>query len=170
MTDEERQEYIKYLLETYPIEQRYENILIQMQDMLEALDIMAYVEINTSLLGQAIIDYFEDIDKLKKYEKIDKINVDKIYAYETFWLLRRKPIQIINQDLDINFIHINEKIFTCILIAKMIGEIGRNFDEYNAKLESFIELIYYNFKFRIYTQKSLETVVSAFICGSCFSN
>lgn len=168
MTEEERSEYVNYLINTYPIEERYKNILMQMQDVLEALDLMKYIDINTSLLGQAIIDYFEDIDRLKKFEDIDKINVDKIYAYETFWLLRRKPIQIVDNNIGISFTHINEKVFTFILIAKMIGEIGKNSDDINPKLESFVELIYYNFKFRIFTQKSLEFVISAFFCGCSF--
>lgn len=168
MTEEERLEYINYLINTYPIEERYQNILTQMQDVLEALNLMKYIDINTSLLGQAIIDYFEDIDRLKKFEDIDKTNVDKIYAYETFWLLRRKPIQIVDNNIGMSFTHINEKVLTFILIAKMIGEVGKNSDDRNPKLEPFVELIYYNFKFRIFTQKSLEFAISAFFCGSSF--
>lgn len=161
--------YNAYLIETYPVEKRYESILKQMQDILEAMGILEYVTINTSLLGKAILDYFEDVDKLKKYEGIEKINVDKIYSYETFWLLRRKPIQIIcgdalTADGDQN-LYINENVFISIMIAKMLKEKDIQGDDCGDCLLYFMELVRYNFKYRIYTQKSLEMAVSAFFCG-----
>ncbi len=166
MTEEEKREY---LISHYPVEDRYKNILIQIQDVLEALEVMDIVDINTDLLGQAIFDYFEDIDKLKKFEDIDKINVDKIYSYLTFWLLRRKPVQLVKDNMSVEYLYINEKVFTIIFVTKMMAEIDIKYFDTNLKLESFFELIYYNFKYRIFTQKTLETVVSAFFCGSSFN-
>ncbi len=165
---DKNQDYIIHLKDTYPFEQRYINILTQIQDILEALDIMDFVNINTDLLGQAILDYFEDIDRLKKYEDIKKVNVDKIYSYQTYWLIKRKPIQITDNDIAKEYLHINEKVFTCLLIIKMLTETHKGFDDVNPKMSSFIELIYYNFKYRTYTQKTLELMVSSFICGCSF--
>lgn len=92
---EKELEHIRYLLEKYDFEKRYKNLLIQIQDVLEGLGILDKVEINTDLLGQAVLNYFEDVDRLKDFEGIKRINEDKIYGYETFWLLRDKPIQFI---------------------------------------------------------------------------
>lgn len=162
----EGQEYIKYLLETYPVKERYTHILTQIQDILEAMGILDKVSINTIILGKAVLDYFEDIDKLKKYEGIEHINVDKIYGYETFWLLRRSPIQYAdNQEIDPKYLHINEKVFVAIMVAKMLREQNIKIDDCGEKLLPFMELLYYNFKYRIYTQKSLELNISAFFCG-----
>lgn len=162
----EGQEYIKYLLDTYPVEERYTHLLTQMQDILEAMGILDKVSINTIVLGKAILDYFEDVDKLKKYEGIENINVDKIYGYETFWLLRRSPIQLLDDEtIDTKYLHINEKVFVAIMIAKMLKEKKINIDACGESLLPLMELLYYNFKYRVYTQKSLEMTVTAFFCG-----
>lgn len=165
MTNEE-QEYIKYLLSTYPVEQRFTHLLTQIQDILEAMGILDIISINTVVLGKAVLDYFEDIDRLKKYEGIKKINVDKIYGYETFWLLRRSPIQLIaDKNLDPKYLHINEKVFVAMLTAKILKEKNIRPDVCCESLLPFMNLLYYNFKYRVYTQKSLEMAVTAFFCG-----
>ena len=76
MVINQNMDYLQEILKNYPIEERYENILMQIQDVLEALDILDFVEINEYLLGQAIIDYFEDIDKLtiKRPASLTRIN------------------------------------------------------------------------------------------------
>ncbi len=167
----EGQDFIQYLLDTYPVKERYTNILTQMQDILEAMGIIDDVYINTTLLGKAILDYFEDVDRLKKYEGIEHTNVDKIYGYETFWLLRRSPIQLpTEKELDAKYIHINEKVFEAIMIAKMLKEKNIKIDNCGDNLLPFMELLYYNFKYRIYTQKSLELAIKGFFCGCDMSN
>ena len=93
---EKEMEHIRYLVKNYDFEKRYKNLLIQMQDILEALGVLDKVAINTDLLGQAVLNYFEDIDRLKKFEGIERTNEDKIYGYETFWLLRDKSIQVVD--------------------------------------------------------------------------
>lgn len=162
-------EYFQQLIQIYPFEERYTNVLTQIQDVLEALGILDQVSVDTDLLGQAIVDYFEDVDRLKKYEDIDRVNVDKIYAYETFWLLKRKPIQIIDSNIGVQHLHINEKVFAFIMIAKMLKEMQKEFDDTNPRMLSLIDLIYYNFKYRLYTQKTLELMISGFFCGCSFS-
>lgn len=162
----EEQEYLKYLIENYPVKERYIHTLTVMQDVLEAMGILDKVYINQYLLEKAILDYFEDVDKLKKYEGIDNVNVDKIYGYETFWLLRRSPIQFTEgQALESKYLHINEKVFLAIMVAKMLKEKGIKGDDCGTNLLTFMQLLFYNFKYRVYTQKSLELAISAFFSG-----
>lgn len=167
MSEEER-EYREYLMETYPFEDRFRNLLKQIQDLLAALGLLDQVRVDTRVLGQVLINYFEDIDRVKGFEKMKRVNVDKIYAYESFWLLRGKPLQIITQDIDMKFLHINEKIVTALLFIKMMKEMGISYDMENPRLATFMELVYYNFKYRVYTQQSLESMVSGFFCGCAF--
>lgn len=161
--------HFRALAAKYHIRERYENVLTQIQDVLEALGIMDKVVIDLNLLGFAILNYFEDIDRLKEFQQIERSNVDKIYSYGTFWLLREKPIQIMDKDIDSKFLHINEKVFTMVMVSKMLAEAGIGDHMENPKLLSFMELIYYNFKYRTFTQRSLELMVSAFFCGCKFS-
>lgn len=155
----------KDLGDLYPIETRFNNILEQMQEVLIRMGIIDKVSINTDLLGKAIVDYFEDIDRLKTFEDIPRVNVDKIYSYGIFWILRRHPIQIIDKDLDERFWYINEKVCIAIMIPKMFAEMGIDLSAKNPRFMDFLELMYYNFKYRLYTQQSLEFMVEAFFCG-----
>lgn len=149
----------------YPVETRFENLLDQMQEILINMGVIDYVSINTDLLGKAVIDYFEDIDRLKSYEDIARVNVDKIYSYGTYWILRRQPIQIIDQSLDERFWYINEKVCIAMMIPKMLAEMGISMNEQNPRFKNFLELMYYNFKYRLYTQQTLEFMIEAFFCG-----
>lgn len=174
MTSDEKKEAeqkrIDYLLQNYGLEKRYESLLTQIQDLLEAMGILDKVEVNVDLLGRAVLNYFEDIDRLKTFEFIERTNVDKIYSYEAFWLLREKPIQITDNTLQGQFLYINEKIVACLLAVKMLREVGADADSKGSNLKYYIELLYYNFKYRHFTQQSLELMVSAFFCGHSLSH
>ncbi len=167
---EKEMEHIRYLMKNYNFEKRYENLLTQMQDVLEGLGILDKVSINTDLLGQAVLNYFEDIDRLKKFEGIERTNEDKIYGYETFWLLRDKPIQVVDSNMSDNYLYINEKVFTCILISKMLKEANIHPDSKNPRFLPFLQLLYYNFKYRNFTQQSLELTITAFFCACEFES
>ncbi len=162
------QEHLEDLLGRYPFRERFQRLLTQMQDILEALGLLEKVTINLDLLGQAVLNYFEDIDRLKSFEGINKVNEDKIYAYTTFWLLREKPIQLLTDEVAYDSIFVNEKVYTAILISKMLCEAEINPDSSNPRLMPYIKLLYYNFKYRNFTQQSLELMVSAFFCGCKF--
>lgn len=161
-------EHYAQLIEKYPIKTRFENTLTQIQDVLEAMGLLEQVTVDTHLLGSAILSYFEDIDRLKEFEGIERANVEKIYSYETFWLLRNKPIQITDKSLAMKHIHINEKVCVAILISKMCKEMERGYDDENVRILSFLELLLYNFKYRHFTQQSLELMISAFFLGCSF--
>ena len=165
MSTKQKNNYIAELAKKYPVESRFNTLLCEMQAILIRAGIIDSVEINSDLLGKAVIDYFEDIDRLKKFEDIELVNVDKIYGYGTFWILRRSPIQILDKNIDIRFLHINEKVCTTLVFAKMLAEMGIPPVDENKRFEDFIELVYYNFKYRTYTQQSLELMVEAFCCG-----
>ena len=45
-----------------------------------------------------MLDYFTDISRLKHFHQAKHINSLKVISYETYWLLRRKPIQILVED------------------------------------------------------------------------
>jgi hypothetical protein len=124
-----------------------------------------YAWINPKLLGKAVIDYYEDIEKLKVFEGMKKINEAKIYAYETYWLLRRKPIQIINQNTPEGSLYLNEFIFAVMMVTKLYKEAGLSIQKANSHRMDYISLMTYNFKYREYNQKSLELAAEGFLLG-----
>ena len=59
------------------------------------------VQLNVLSLGSALVDYFEDVRRLKIFHNIEHINSAKIVAYTSYWLLQRKPIQLLVEDKNI---------------------------------------------------------------------
>lgn len=160
----------QYLLECFPgdtIFNRYSAILTQLVDIIEKMDLGNCVRIDTDLLALSVLDYFADIARLKQFHNISKTNVQKIYSYGLYWLLRRHPVQIITQVSE-TYLHINEKIAIALTFPKILEEMGIDYKDCSEAKEitnNFIDLLYYNLKFRVYTPQSLELMIEAFFCG-----
>lgn len=155
------------LNDKYPVRQRYEHLYRQMQALLSAMPFKDNAYINEDLLGAAIVDYFEDIDRLKKFEGIKRTSTSKIYAYTAYWILKRKPIQLkALSEQDDRQLYVNEIIIAFILISDMFSERGRDLKSGNKSVWKFFDLLYYNLKYREYTQKSLELMIEAYYLGA----
>ena len=103
---------------------------------------------------------------MKEYEEIERVNVSKIYAYETYWIMKRKPIIVDRPDSENDrLVYINEIVCAMMLLMNMCTEVGRTPVLGNAETKKFYELLYYNLKYRDYTPKSLELMIEAFLFG-----
>ena len=80
------------------IEKRYKAIYEYLRSFIERNKYQEYVLISTDVLNQAVVDYFADILRLKQFHGIERINFLKIHAYSAYWILRRKPLQIIKDN------------------------------------------------------------------------
>lgn len=118
-------------------------------------------------LAHAVMDYFSDIQRLKDYQKIEHINEIKIKAYETFWLLKRKPIQLKEQLEDDRLLYVNEKFLMTRLTSFMLGdEINRPIvGEKGVSFKNFLNTLYYYLKFRRCDAQSIELMLLAFQAG-----
>ena len=76
------------------IESRYELLASAYQKFLSEQNPINSVKLNGIILGYAIMDYFADIARIKEFHYIKLVNEINICAYESFWLLRRKPLQV----------------------------------------------------------------------------
>lgn len=160
------QDRYAYLANRYPVVTRYNRLLRKISALIEATGLQGDLKINEDLLGRAVVDYFEDIDRLKDFEGIDRVAVSKIYAYQTYWLCRRKPILVISDEVeDETCVYINEIVMALMLISDMYSEMETEPPQENEDLGTFFDLLYYNLRFREYTQKSLEIMVEAFFLG-----
>lgn len=138
----------------------FTGLLKQMTSVIIALGLNDKVRIDTKVLSKAVIDYFEDIIRLEQFQGIIA-NTAKVYAYSTYWLLQRNPIMIVSDTDDPATLYINERVCTAILISKM----QREKDVKKASNEYFVNLLYYNFKYREYTAKTLELAIEAYFHG-----
>lgn len=126
------------------------------------------VIISTGLLNQMIVDYFTDIHRLKDFHDIEYVNYIKIHAYSAYWMLKRKPIQIVRDDIDdIGLTFINEA-FIVSYIINFLHESEDNIyileDDREDYLE-FVKNLEYSLKYRDITARMLETMIEAFKAG-----
>ncbi len=126
------------------------------------------LSINDKVLQYCIMDYFSDIYRLKDFHEIEKINDIKRVSYESQWILRRKPIQILSEnENDDNIIYANEKFVLTYLMHELIK------DRKNDKLtgesaniyKSFANSLYYHLKYRDCDAKVIELMILAFKAG-----
>lgn len=150
---------------------RYETIEQYMLNFIERSGYTDKVVIASSVLNQALIDYFADIDRLKNFHHIDRVNYVKIHAYSAYWILRRKPIQIVeDNDEDIELAFVNENFVASYLMrflrednhGVVIKENDRQ--EYN----EFVNNLKYVLRYRVVTAQMIETMIESYKAGRIF--
>jgi hypothetical protein len=160
------EEILKYFGED-KVASRIEQIYTEMEDFLKVYDLNDVAYVHRMSLDHAVMDYFSDIKRLKDYQPIERVNEFKIKAYETFWLLKRKPLQLFNQVEDDKLMYVNEKFLLMRLASFMlddkmteplIGDKGKAFKNY-------LDTLYYYLKFRRCDPLSIELALLAFEAG-----
>lgn len=128
------------------------------------------VMISYSLLNQAVIDYFADIDRLKNFHHINKINFIKVHAYSAYWLLRRKPIQIVDDNDDTELAFMNENFVVSYLLQFLRGDDKGVVIKKKDRLDydEFVENLKYVLRYRVVTAQMLETILESYIAGRIF--
>lgn len=150
---------------------RYNTLEEYLNHFIERSEYKDRLAISYSLLNQAVIDYFADIDRLKNFHQIDKINYIKIHAYSAHWLLRRKPIQVIHDDIElIDLAFINEDFVASYLMQFLRGENYGVVIRKNDRLDynEFVENLKYVLRYRLVTPQMLETMLESYIAGRIF--
>lgn len=137
----------------------------QTDNVIKAEDIL---KINESVLTYCVMDYFTDIYRLKEFHNIELVNDLKRVSYESAWILRRKPIQILSDAIEHdNVTYINEKF----VLSYISHELMRSFPYKNptpigyARFSSFIDNLFYYLKYRNCEPKVLELMMLSFEAG-----
>ncbi len=153
------------------IEERYSTLYEYLETFIKRHNYESKVVIANSVLNQAIIDYFVDIFRLKSFHQIEIANHIKIHAYTAYWILRRKPLQIIQDDVnDVNLAFVNEKFVASYLIQFTRGEYDKVIileDERQAYFE-FAKNLEYFLRYRYVTPQMIETMLEAYMAGKAF--
>ena len=164
--------YIKYddlvaVVGEEVIESRIQQISQEMLDFLKTNNLESIAYVHHMALTHAIMDYFSDIQRLKDYQQIEHVNEIKIKAYETFWLLKRKPLQLTGQIEDDRFLYVNEKFLLTRLASFMLGDDINMpiIEEKGIAFKNFLNTLYYYLKFRKCDAQSMELMLLAFKAG-----
>lgn len=149
------------------IDSRINQFVSEMTEFIKANSLEEYTRIDEFAVGHAVMDYFSDIQRLKDYQEIEHANEFKIKAYETFWLLQRKPIQIVKELKNDVWLYVNEKFLLNRLASFMLREninvtlIGSR----EKAFKSYLDTLYYSLKFRRCDKQSLELMLLSFEAG-----
>jgi len=148
------------------IQARYHRLLVSAQKFIQGMDFKDHIVCNETILMLVVLDYFSDIMRLKKFHGIDRTNEIKILAYETSWLLKRKPLQIKNSN-DQKYAYCNEQFaYSQIMfwLKKGEGEDGIKALAHE-DLKFFSNTLFYYLKYRDYNPQVLELMFVSFMAG-----
>lgn len=152
------------------VSKRINQIYNEMSDYIIEEKIGDIALVNEVLLTHAVMDYFSDIQRLKDYQEIEHANEYKIKAYETVWLLRRKPIQLKSQLDDDRNAFLNER-FNILRIANFLlrDDIYLPINDKNisegVEFSNFLDTLLYYFKFRQCDPQTIELMLLGFDAG-----
>lgn len=148
---------------------RYSALYADMQAYIVASGFQEKVRIDELILGSALVDYFEDIRRLKGFHHIPHINSIKLVAYMAYWLLRRKPLQMIT--LGKNLLYVNER-FVLAYILEFLSDAQKTniLDRENSGLSAFSESLFYFLKYRHLDAQGLEMIIMAFFAGQIYQS
>jgi hypothetical protein len=151
---------------------RYETQLTIAADFIEKMGYQDIVRIDELTLFYATFDYFSDILRLKSYHGIECIAEEKRVAYETYWLLRRKPFQKIKSGED--GVYVNEQF----AVSNILHYLNDNCLDHNGvdliltlpTMQFFTETLFYYFKYRQLNAQMIEMVILSFKAGRVYSD
>jgi hypothetical protein len=123
------------------------------------------VRVSDRNLYLAMLSYFSDIKRIKPYHVINDVNDVKIHSYLAYWIMRKKPLQILS-DFD-SCERVNERfvafMLTDFLLRDWIDTVLSG--EAKEQFENFTKTLYYTFSYRDYSAQSIELVLLGFLAG-----
>lgn len=150
------------------IRNRYAFLYKEASEFLKSMELAESVQVNEVLLMHTVLDYFSDVSRLKKFHHIHHINEVKVVAYESFWLLRRKPLQVIKEKEEDDFLSfVNEKFVFSRIAAFLVED---SMDQVLKKADkraflNYLDTLYYFLKYRQYDPQMLELMILGFKAG-----
>lgn len=158
-----------FILDYYTIEDLQERFGVWYSDakkFIEKKGLSGCAQINSRRLGYAVCDYFADMIRMKEFHGIDHANLNKVYAYSSYWFLRRQPIQLVSNVEKDTDLYINELFIVNNLVAKMKWHCSHKDIIQKQTLLEMADLWFYNFKFRVFTAQSLEMAIGSFFTAN----
>lgn len=162
--------HYQYLVEKFTadkIESRYAFVYDFLSDYIIQNEYQEKLIISVDILDHVIVDYFVDIDRLKGFQEIERVNQIKIFSYLSFWILRHKPLQVICEKNASELSFVNEKMVTAFLRSYLFASPDSIpiLSDNQVTIDIFIKSMEYYFEYRDYSAKSIEIMLLAFEAG-----
>lgn len=163
----------KYLVEKFTkekISSRYDWLNELLELYIKKRDYQDKVIVSQDILKHIITDYFVDIDRLKEFQEIELVHSSKIYAYLSFWILRHKPIQLLNEEGLADMAFVNEDFVCTFLRSYLFSELEGTvlLESKQEIVDNFVDTLFYYFQYRDYSAKSIELIILSFQAGCAY--
>lgn len=146
------------------IKSRHISLISQITKFIDTCYDNKEVKLNTYLLATAIMNYFVDIDRLKEFHETNRVNPYKVYGYMSYWLIKEKPIQVVNSDNpDLRFV--NEHFVLYYINSFILNKTKLEDDGANASLLAFEKSLFYHMKYRLISPQTFELALLGFGAG-----
>lgn len=122
---------------------------------------------NDRILIHVLLDYYSDIERLKDFHGIEFIRTNKVFAYVAYWILRRKPLQFVSDNIEETDIFVNERFALFLVMNECLLE-GVDYALENTgkvKFDEYIDFLLYYFKYRECSPQALELLIETFKMG-----
>ena len=139
----------------------------QCEQFLQEASYKDSVVCNDRILFHALLDYYSDIERLKQFHHIKNIRTNKVFAYIAYWILRRKPLQFVSEDITETDIFVNERFAMFLVINECLLE-GVNYAlsaDGQKKFDEYVDFLFYYFKYRECSPQALELLIETFKIG-----
>lgn len=125
------------------------------------------VKVMSEAVDHIIIDYFVDIARLKDFSEIEKTNDVKIYAYLAYWMLRRKPLQVVTEGNAEDLVFVNEQMTADFIIGFLYNDPSEIsiVASQRERVRLFEDTLVYYFKYRTITAQVIEMILLSFLAG-----
>ena len=148
------------------IEERFDAICEKAEQFIKNMGYANKVRLDRSILAHTLMDYFSDIARIKDFHDIARTNSIKITSYEIQWLLRRKPLQILETKPDTIFA--NEQFALARILEYISPDVTDDAVFNDERIKFFLDFLFYYFKFRQVNAQALEMALIAFEAGKLF--
>ena len=146
---------------------RYYYLIGTAEKFIQNTKIDPYVNINKRLLKELVIDYFSDIDRLKDFHEIDKVEPCKIAGYTGYWIVKRKPLYLSDNASREVFkkypllLDVNEWFALSSMIGIVYDTKQRHVETNLKKWREFTQNLHYFLTYRIVSPQALDLMMSA---------
>ena len=161
----------EYIDNTSKLESHYCYIMEKMITFIRAMEWEIGVDVNIDELGlgYALVDYFEDVRRMKEFHRCEHISSIKIVSYLSYWLLKRHILSPLSNRSDL--LYLNE-LFVLSEILIFLGSKDKPnivLDK-RAGIVTFYDTLFYYLKYRVHDAHDIEMIITAFLAGRVYQS
>ena len=136
----------------------YTNLYEAIWFYIDAIGLAEHAQIDRHALSTCLLDFLDDINRIKDFHKIQTVNFAKICSYFAYWFLRHHPVYLFGYDGDDEEYH-NERI--AVLFMLLWIERDCRLGCMTEGVKTFADNLFYYMQYRVLTPQVFELALVA---------